>query len=211
MTITESISPHTGKKWRVDVSGFDVELPIVAIKPDFAISLMMVIDLGIKFGEHVGKKLAERLAPLQPEVIVGAATLGIPVAMEVSRALGLDQYVILQKSPKIHLGDALVQPISSITSKGEQKLLLDRQSIPLLEGRRTVVVDDVVASGSSLKGSIQLARAAGANVVGVGLILTEANEWKSVLGADADLVHSLAHIPQFKQGTMGWEPIPETL
>ena len=211
MTITESISPHTGKKWRVDVSGFDVELPIVAIKPDFAISLMMVIDLGIKFGEHVGKKLAERLAPLQPEVIVGAATLGIPVAMEVSRALGLDQYVILQKSPKIHLGDALVQPISSITSKGEQKLLLDRQSIPLLEGRRTVVVDDVVASGSSLKGSIQLARAAGANVVGVGLILTEANEWKSVLGADADLVHSLAHIPQFKPGTMGWEPIPETL
>ncbi|MCO4318846.1 adenine phosphoribosyltransferase [Phyllobacterium sp. 21LDTY02-6] len=211
MTITESISPHTGKKWRVDVSGFDVELPIVAIKPDFAISLMMVIDLGIKFGEHVGKKLAERLAPLQPEVIVGAATLGIPVAMEVSRALGLDQYVILQKSPKIHLGDALVQPISSITSKGEQKLLLDRQSIPLLEGRRTIVVDDVVASGSSLKGSIQLARAAGANVVGVGLILTEANEWKSVLGADADLVHSLAHIPQFKQGTMGWEPIPETL
>jgi adenine/guanine phosphoribosyltransferase-like PRPP-binding protein len=211
MTITESISPHTGKKWRVDVSGFDVELPIVAIKPDFAISLMMVIDLGIKFGEHVGKKLAERLAPLQPEVIVGAATLGIPVAMEVSRALGLDQYVILQKSPKIHLGDALVQPISSITSKGEQKLLLDRQSIPLLEGRRTIVVDDVVASGSSLKGSIQLARAAGANVVGVGLILTEANEWKSVLGADADLVHSLAHIPQFKPGTMGWEPIPETL
>lgn len=211
MTTTESISPHTGKKWRVDVSGFDVELPIVAIKPDFAISLMMVIDLGIKFGEHVGKKLAERLAPLQPEVIVGAATLGIPVAMEVSRALGLDQYVILQKSPKIHLGDALVQPISSITSKGEQKLLLDRQSIPLLEGRRTIVVDDVVASGSSLKGSIQLARAAGANVVGVGLILTEANEWKSVLGADADLVHSLAHIPQFKPGTMGWEPIPETL
>lgn len=211
MTTTGSISPFTGESWRLDVSGFDVELPIVAIKPDFAISLMMVIDLGIKFGEHVGKKLAEKLAPLQPEVIVGAATLGIPVAIEVSRALGLDQYVILQKSPKIHLADALVQPISSITSKGEQKLLLDRQSIPLLMGKRTVIVDDVVASGSSLKGSIQLARSAGANVVGVGLILTEANEWKSVLGADADLIHSLAHIPQFRPGSMGWEPIFETL
>lgn len=211
MTATGSISPFTGESWRLDVSGFDVELPIVAIKPDFAISLMMVIDLGIKFGEHVGKKLADKLAPLQPEVIVGAATLGIPVAIEVSRALGLDQYVILQKSPKIHLADALVQPISSITSKGEQKLLLDRQAIPLLKGKRTVIVDDVVASGSSLKGSIQLARSAGANVVGVGLILTEANEWKSVLGADADLIHSLAHIPQFRPGSMGWEPILETL
>ena len=105
--------------WTVDVAGFPIRLPIVPITPDFAISLMMVIDLGVKFGEHIGQKLAEKLAPLKPDIIVGAATLGIPVAIEVSRALGLDRYVILQKSPKIHLGDALVQTITSITSKGE--------------------------------------------------------------------------------------------
>ncbi len=113
-----------GQVWTVDVAGRKVDLPIVPINPNFAISLMMVIDLGVRFGEHTGKALAEKLAPLKPDVIVGAATLGIPVAIEVSRALGLDDYVILQKSPKIHLGDALVQTISSITSKGEQRLLL---------------------------------------------------------------------------------------
>jgi adenine phosphoribosyltransferase len=196
--------------WPVDVAGFRLDLPIVAIKPDFAISLMMVIDLGVKFGEHVGVKLAEKLAYLKPDIIVGAATLGIPVAIEVSRALDLDRYVILQKSPKIHLGDALVQNITSITSKGEQRLLLDRQAVPLLAGRRVVVVDDVVASGSSLRGSLELVRKAGGNVVGVGVILTEARGWQETLGADSNLVHSLAHIPQFRQGTSGWEPIPET-
>ena len=139
--------------WRVDVAGYAVDLPIVAIKPDFAISLMMVIDMGVKFGAHIGRALADKLAPLKPDVIVGAATLGIPVAIEVTRALGLDHYVILQKSPKIHLADALEQRISSITSKGEQRLLLDREAVPLLSGKRVVVVDDVVASGSSLKGS----------------------------------------------------------
>jgi adenine phosphoribosyltransferase len=212
--MTSELSPITGETWKLDVDGHSVDLPIVAIKPDFAISLMMVIDLGVKFGEHVGAKLAEKLAPLKPDVIVGAATLGIPVAIEVTRALGLDDYVILQKSPKIHLDDALVQTISSITSKGEQRLLLDRQAIPLIAGKRVVVVDDVVASGSSIKGSVELVRAAGGNVVGIGVILTEAKDWQEVLGEDAKLIHSLAHIPQFTraagQADARWEPIPET-
>ena len=208
--MTSAPSPLTGASYSLDVAGHPVELPIVAIKPDFAISLMMVIDLGVRFGEHVGKKLAERLASLKPDVIVGAATLGIPVAIEVTRALGLDRYVILQKSPKIHLADALSETISSITSKGDQRLLLDRQAIPLVAGRRVVVVDDVVASGSSLKGSVELVRAAGGNVVGIGVILTEARDWQTTLGADAALVRSLAHIPQFAPRNGRWEPIPET-
>ncbi|MER8827827.1 adenine phosphoribosyltransferase [Mesorhizobium sp. M0938] len=210
MTQETALAPMTGQHWPVDVAGLQVDLPIVAIKPDFAISLMMVIDLGVRFGEHVGRKLAEKLRPLKPDLIVGAATLGIPVAIEVSRALGLDDYVILQKSPKIHLGDALVQRISSITSKGEQRLLLDRRAIPLLAGKRVVVVDDVVASGSSLKGSVELVRNAGAEMVGIGVILTEARDWQETLGPDRALIHSLAHIPQFAPDGDRWKPIPET-
>jgi adenine/guanine phosphoribosyltransferase-like PRPP-binding protein len=203
--------PSDAPVWRVDVAGWPLALPIVPIRPDFAISLMMIIDLGARFGAHVGERLAERLAPLRPEVVVGAATLGIPVAIEVTRALGLDRYVVLQKSPKIHLADALVQPIRSITSQGEQRLLLDRASIPQLTGRRTVVVDDVVASGGSLRGSLALARQAGADVVGVGVILTEGHDWESVLGDDAALVRALAHIPQFARVDGAWTPISATL
>ncbi len=203
--------PQTRQYWRVDVAGYPVDLPIVPIKPNFAISLMMVIDMGVKFGAHIGRALAEKLAALKPDVIVGTATLGIPVAIEVTRAIGLDHYVILQKSPKIHLMDALEQRISSITSKGEQRLLLDREAVPLLDGRRTVVVDDVVASGSSLKGSLDLVRRAGANVVGIGVVLTEARDWQETLGEDCALLRSLAHIPQFtKEGSSDWVPIPET-
>lgn len=210
--MTPEKSQHANRQhWSVDVAGYPVALPIVPIKPDFAISLMMVIDLGVKFGAHIGRELAARLAPLKPDIVVGAATLGIPVAIEVTRAMGHDHYVILQKSPKIHLADALEQRISSITSKGEQRLLLDREAIPLLAGRRVVVVDDVVASGSSLKGALELVRRAGGNVVGVGVILTEARDWQLALGADCGLLHSLAHIPQFtNHGAAGWQPIAET-
>jgi adenine/guanine phosphoribosyltransferase-like PRPP-binding protein len=202
---------HTTATWPIDVTGHPLTLPIVPIKPDFAIALMMIIDCGVGFGAHVGARLADRFRAAQPDIVVGSATLGIPVAIETTRALGLDRYVVLQKSPKIHLGDALVETITSITSKGAQRLMLDRQAIPLLQGRRVLVVDDVIATGASLKGALRLVRAAGAEVVGIGCVLTEAHDWRAALGADAALVQGLAHIPQFSPGPDGWAPIAATL
>jgi adenine phosphoribosyltransferase len=197
--------------YTVDIAGEPVTLPIVAINDTLAISLLMVIDMGVRFGERIGKALAQKLGPLKPDIVVGAATLGIPVVIEVSRALGLDQYVIAQKSPKIHLADALVEELQSVTSSGKQRLMLDRRAVPLLARRRVVVVDDVVATGSSLSATFALARAAGAEIVGAGVILTEGHDWKNALGAEARLVQGLGHIPQFVLANGKATPIAETL
>ncbi|MGX9424984.1 MULTISPECIES: phosphoribosyltransferase family protein [Bradyrhizobium] len=205
------MSALTPATYTVDIAGEPTELPLVAINERLAISLLMVIDMGVGFGERIGKALAARMKGKEPDIVVGAATLGIPVAIEVSRHLGLDQYVIVQKSPKIHLGDALVEYVQSVTSSGSQRLLLDRRAIPLLKGRRVVVVDDVVATGSSLAATLKLVRQAGAEVAGVGVILTEGHEWKKVLGADADLVTGLGHIPQFNITNGHATPNPATL
>src|ERR1700683_2406020 len=164
--------------YTVDIAGEPVTLPIVPINPKLAISLLMVIDMGVRFGERIGKALVEHLRPLKPDIVVGAGTLGIPVVIEVSRALGLDQYVIAQKSPKIHLADALVQELESVTSAGKQRLMLDRRAVPLLSKRRVAVVDDVVATGSSRRAAFALSRAAGAEIVGAGVILTAGAGWE---------------------------------
>jgi adenine phosphoribosyltransferase len=195
----------------VDIAGEPVSLPIVPINETLAISLLMVIDVGVRFGERAGAALAARFAPLRPDIVVGTATLGIPVAIEVTRHLRLDQYVILQKSPKIHLADALRQPVSSVTSTGTQHLLLDRRAVPLLAGKRVLVVDDVVCTGSSLKAAVNLVREAGADIVGIGVVLTEGHAWRDVLGRDAGLVTALGHIPQFRLASGRAEPIPQTL
>jgi adenine phosphoribosyltransferase len=197
--------------YSVDIAGEKVTLPIVPINDRLAISLLMVIDMGVRFGERIGKALAAKLGPLKPDIVVGAATLGIPVVIEVSRALGLDHYVIAQKSPKIHLADALVQDVQSVTTSAKQRLMLDRRAVPLLAGRRVVVVDDVVATGSSLAATLALARAAGADIVGAGVILTEGRDWEKTLGADARLVQGLGHIPQFSLSDGKATPMPETL
>jgi len=69
----------------------------------------------------------------------------------------------------------------------------------------------VVATGSSLAATFALARSAGAEIVGAGVILTEGHDWKKTLGADARLVHGLGHIPQFSFADGAAVPMPETL
>jgi adenine phosphoribosyltransferase len=203
-----SIEPSS---YVVEIAGVETRLPLVPLNESVAIALLMVIDQGVAFGARVGAALAEAARPLSPEIVVGAATLGIPVAIEVSRSLGLDEYVVLQKSPKIHLADALRESLRSVTSHGEQVLMLDRRAVPLLAGRRIFVVDDVVSTGSSLAAMLRLVRRAGAEVVGVGVILTEGHDWRAVLGPDAALVRGLGHIPVFRISEGRAEAIPETV
>jgi adenine/guanine phosphoribosyltransferase-like PRPP-binding protein len=104
-----------------------------------------------------------------------------------------------------------VQEVESVTSSGKQRLMLDRRAVPLLARRRVAVVDDVVATGSSLAATLALVRAAGANIVGAGVILTEGHDWEKTLGADASIVHRLGHIPQFALADGKATPKPETL
>jgi adenine phosphoribosyltransferase len=187
-----------GDRYALDIGSQKVELPLVPIGPDLAISLLMTIDHGVRFMTQAGSDLADLLAPTQPEIVATAATLGIPVAIEVSRALGLDDYLVLQKTEKIHLADALSEPLSSITTAGSQRLLLDRARIPAIAGKRVALVDDVVATGGSIVACLRLLREAGAEVVAIGSLLAEGAGWTEALGLDAVLVRSLGRIPLFR-------------
>ena len=91
--------------YRTAVGSQTADLPLVRMAEDVTIALLICVDHGVAFSERAGRELAELLAPASPEVVVSVATMGIPLAIEVTRALGLDDYVILHKTPKIHLGN----------------------------------------------------------------------------------------------------------
>lgn len=187
----------------VAVGSQTIELPIVPLADDFAIALLMTIDAPISFVDAASIELAERLASTQPDVVVTAATLGIPVGSGVARALGQDRCCVLQKTQKAHLREALVEPLSSITTDGEQALRLDRAWLPDLAGARVVLVDDVISSGGSIVAAMRLLRRADAEVVGVGSLLAEGTGWRAALGDDAGLVTNLGTIPLFRPSPDG--------
>jgi adenine/guanine phosphoribosyltransferase-like PRPP-binding protein len=184
-----------------------VSLPLIPLSDELAIALLMTIDMGVGFIAQAGRDLADVLAPAQPECIVSMATLGIPVALEVSRALGLDDYLILQKTPKVHLRDSLRTPVDAITTDTTQYLLLDRRRLDVIRGKRIALVDDVISSGGSMSAALRLLDEAGAEVVAIGALLSEGDRWKQAIGSRAELVQTLGTIPVFVPGANGeWTP-----
>jgi len=117
--------------------------------------------------------------------------------VEVTRHLGLDQYVILHKTPKIHLADAISETVRSITTDAEQRLLFDRARIKDVEGKRVAIVDDVISTGASTGTALRLLRGVGAEIVVIGTLVTEASIWRTSLGEDASMVRALGSIPFF--------------
>jgi len=180
-----------------------VTLPVVALGGGLSIALLITVDQGVSFMAQAGREIAALLAPTGVEIVATAATMGLPVAIETSRSLGFDDYLVLHKTPKIHLADALVEDVRSITTGPVQQLRLDRARTGSVAGRRVAFVDDVVSTGSSAAAALRLLRRAGAEVVAVAALVTEAELWRTALGDDAGLVRSLGAMPVFRSGDDG--------
>ncbi len=191
------------RTYEVKIGSQLVELPVVSLGDDLALALLITVDMGVDFMARAGGELAEILRPHDVEIVATVATMGIPLAVEVTRHLGLDQYVILHKTPKIHLADAVTETVRSITTDGEQRLLFDRARIKDVEGRRVVIVDDVISTGASTGAALRLLRRIGANIVGIGTLVTEASVWRTSLGGDAAMVQALGAIPLFRPDGSG--------
>lgn len=191
--------------YHVAIGSQAVDLPLVALSDSLTLALLITVDMGVEFMRTAGEELADVLRPFDVDIVATVATMGIPVAIEVSRALGLDQYVILHKTPKIHLADAVSEPVRSITTNADQRLLFDRARIADVAGKRVAIVDDVVSTGASTGAALRLLRSVGANVVAIGTLVTEAAVWKQSLGDDASLVQALGALPIFHPTAEGLE------
>ena len=189
--------------YSVDIGSQRVDLPVVSLNENLALALLITVDMGIAFMAKAGEELAEVLAPYDLDVVATVATMGIPLAVEVTRYLGLDQYVVLHKTPKIHLADAISESVRSITTDAEQRLLFDRARLGDVRNKRVAIVDDVISTGASTGAALRLLRGVDAHVVAIGTLVTEASLWRAALGEDATMVRALGSIPVFRRDGSG--------
>ncbi|MFI5035182.1 MAG: phosphoribosyltransferase family protein [Acidimicrobiales bacterium] len=191
------------RRYPVDVGTQHVELPVVALSDELSLALLITVDMGVAFIDQAGRELAEVIRPHDVDIVATVATMGIPLCVEVTRYLGLDQYVILHKTPKIHLADAVSEPVRSITTDAEQRLLFDRARVADVAGRRVAIVDDVISTGATTGAALRLLRSVGADVVVIAALVTEASLWRTALGEDAARVRALGTIPVFRPDGAG--------
>ena len=186
-----------------EIGSQEIQLPLVPLSDSLTLALLITVDVGLSFLERAGKELAELLRPYDIDIVATVATMGIPIAIEVTRFLGLNEYVVLHKTPKIHLSDAISEPVRSITTAAPQRLLFDRERIGAVAHKRVAIVDDVISTGASTGASLRLLRGVGANVVAIGTLVTEAGLWREALGEDSSLVRALGSIPVFRPDGSG--------
>ena len=189
--------------YRAKVGSQEIDLPLIPITGDLAIALLITVDHGVRFVELAATELAELLKPYEVDLVVSVATMGIPLAIEVTRALGLDDYLILQKTPKLHLRDAITEPVKSITTGAQQHLLFDAARVDAIKGKRVGLVDDVISTGASMRAALNLLHRVGAEPVVIGTLVTEAATWRRELADTVELVQALGAIPVFRRDGSG--------
>lgn len=173
----------------VEVAGVKRDLRLFEVAPGVRIAIVNILG-DTELVQAVSAQLAERLRELDADVLVTAEAKSIPLIYALSVDMGLE-WVVLRKSYKPYMGDALDAETLSITTGETQTLYLDEKDLDLIKGKRVLLVDDVISTGSTLQGMQLVVNKAGGNIVGQAAIFTEGEraKWGNVI--------ALGHLPVF--------------
>ena len=160
--------------------GRQLRLPIRVLGDgDHALASLIVNQASFAVQEALAEALAARIAAHSIDVVAGLPTLGLTLAAAVARALGHARYVPLGTSRKFWYREELSVPLSSITTPNQEKrLYIDPRMLPLLEGKRVALIDDVISSGASIVAGLSLLTSCGIEPVVIGAAMLQSERWR---------------------------------
>jgi adenine phosphoribosyltransferase len=181
--------PAERSTYPIEIAGVFRQLPLFEIQPGLRIAVLNILG-DTELVEACAAALAKKLDGVDYDVLVTAEAKSIPVAHALSVETGRP-YVVLRKIYRPYMGETIQAETISITTGKPQSLYLDEKDRDLLAGKRVILLDDVISTGSTLNGMKQVVEKAGARVVAEAAILTEGelSRWSHIV--------SLGHLPLF--------------
>lgn len=160
--------------YTLHVAGLTRELPICKVNDHMDIAAFIMfgdVELTVACAEELLKKCPEF------DVILTAEAKGIPLAYEMARQSG-KRWIPARKGAKLYMQDPVVIEDESITTAGKQVLVIDRKDIDYMNGKRILIVDDVISTGGSLHALETLTAQSTGTVVGCCAALAEGDASK---------------------------------
>ncbi|SFZ86472.1 Adenine/guanine phosphoribosyltransferase [Devosia enhydra] len=190
-----------------------LELPIRVLPGDGsrAVASLILNQASFAVEDALAEALTAQVAEFAPDIVVGVPTLGLPLAANVARRLGHPRFVALGTSRKFWYDASLSEPMASITSPDHTRTLyLDPRMLPLLEGRRVALIDDVISTASSIGAVLRLLAKAGIAPVAIGCAMLQSQRWRAPLAAQLPVIRSAIASPLLEKGAdVLWHPLLE--
>lgn len=124
--------------------------------------------------ESCGAEFARRFAGVGATRILTAEISGIAPALMTARHMNLP-VVYARKTKPVTMPDQVYLTVAPSHTKGRMVELIVSPEY-LANGERVLIIDDFLASGSTILGLVRLTQAAGATLVGVGTLIEKAFE-----------------------------------
>ena len=173
--------------YKMNIAGLERDLPLCKINDELYIAAF------IMFGDvEITEATATELLKKAPEfdIVITAESKGIPLAYEMARQSG-KPYIVARKNEKLYMKNVITTEVNSITTDFVQKLCLGEEDAEFMNGKKILVVDDVISTGESLKSMEVLIAQTGGNIVGRMTVLAEGE------AADRDDIIFLEKLPLF--------------
>jgi len=175
----------------IEIAGVKRDLPLFEIKPGLKIAILNILG-DTELVQACARELGKKLQDVDYDILVTAEAKSIPLAYALSVETK-KPYVVLRKTYKPYMGDALKAETLSITTGQPQLLILDEKDRVIIQNKKVVILDDVISTGSTLQGMKVILEKANANIAAQASILTEGDvaKWSDIV--------SLGHLPLFTE------------
>lgn len=155
--------------YTLQVAGLTRKLPVCRLNEKMSIAAFIMFN-DVELTVACAKELLAK-AP-EFDVLVTAEAKGIPLAYEMSRQSG-KPYITARKGVKLYTKNPVKIDDQSITTANKQTLVIDQSDIDQMNGKRLLLVDDVISTGGSMHAIEALVSKSSGTIVGRCAVLAE--------------------------------------